>query len=101
MGKKEKLKAAAKKEACKTLIAEMNESEYIVQNVIGAGINLSSNDPSNRILAIKVGSDIFDIWKPEKKGGKFIAVNTTKGVTENWTKDQTSIFISKVLDDNC
>ena len=95
--KKEKLKSAAKREATKTLISEMNQSEYIVQNVIGVGINLSNNDPSNRILAVRVGSDIYDIWKPEKKGSKFTVVNITKGTTSKLTKDETIKIISKAL----
>ena len=86
---KKKIKNVAKKEAERTLKNEMTETEFLIQDILGS-TSFDLDKGRNLILAVKLNDDIIQVWRPEKKGAKYIAVNTTsyKESTSHLTKEE-------------
>ena len=76
---KSKTKEFAKKTAEEIAkIGTSHDQKLIYEILSGSMISLENN--KNRILAIKVGNKIFEIWKSDKNDGKFDVVGQDKVV---------------------
>ena len=71
----EKKKKIAKQIAEETVEREKNQSEFMINQIMGS-ISLDLEGEENIIAKVRIGSDVYDIWKPDKEG-TYTMINTT------------------------
>jgi hypothetical protein len=81
---KEKLSNKVKEIAKETM---KHENEFIIQQIM-RNISLNLDEEKNIIAKIRIGKDLYDIWKPGKDG-KYIVINTTS------YKQNSTLYLSK------